>query len=237
MRSYTVAICENETVQALLLEKVLEEYAAEQDIHFRVSIFESAEAFLFQYEEEKNVDLILLDIQMNEMDGLTMAEKLRAVHDQVKIIFITGMTEHIGAGYRLEASDYLIKPIKKEQLFAVLKRILASVPQEERYLILSTEEGQVKIAVDSVICAEVSGRELTLTTTTGTHQLRWTMQELKNQLQDEAFVVPDRSWLVHCGHMERVGKNDILMDNGISVPVSRRNAKAVTQAFIEYYRR
>ena len=237
MRSYTVAICENETVQALLLEKVLEEYAAEQDIHFLVSIFESAEAFLFQYEEEKNVDLILLDIQMNEMDGLTMAEKLRAVHDQVKIIFITGMTEHIGAGYRLEASDYLIKPIKKEQLFAVLKRILASVPQEERYLILSTEEGQVKIAVDSIICAEVSGRELTLTTTTRTHQLRWTMQELKNQLQDEAFVVPDRSWLVHCGHMERVGKNDILMDNGILVPVSRRNAKAVTQAFIEYYRR
>lgn len=128
MRMYRVAICENELVQAQFLQKILEEYAQKQEIRFKSEVFESSEVFLFQYAEEKAVDLILLDIQMAEMDGLTMAEKLRAVQDQVKIIFITGLTEHIGDGYRVAASDYLIKPIKKEQLFNVLDRVLKTLP-------------------------------------------------------------------------------------------------------------
>lgn len=237
MQRYTVAICENEKVQALLLKKLLEEYAQHQEIQFQLSIFESAEAFLFDYEENKAIDLILLDIQMNKIDGLTMAEKIRACHDQVKIIFITGLTEHIGAGYRVEASDYLIKPVKKNQLYAALDRVLYTLPSESKTLILPTEDEQVKIAVDSIICAEVCGREVQVTTTTNTYLVRKTMQELKKEVNDLAFIVPDRSWLIHCSHIERVGKTEVTMDNGMIVPISRRNVKAVNQAFINYYRR
>lgn len=237
MQRYTVAICENEEVQALLLKKLLEEYAQQQEIQFQLTIFESAEAFLFEYEENKAIDLILLDIQMNKIDGLTMAGKIRASHDQVKIIFITGLTEHIGAGYRVEASDYLIKPVKRDQLYAALDRVLHALPSESKSLILPTEDEQVKVEVDSIVCAEVLGREAQLTTTTNTYLIRKSMQELKKEVNDSAFIVPERSWLIHCGHIERVGKTEVMMDNGIAVPLSRRNVKAVNQAFINYYRR
>ncbi|WP_373750108.1 LytR/AlgR family response regulator transcription factor [Jeotgalibaca porci] len=237
MRMYRVAICENELVQAQFLQKILEEYAQKQEIRFKSEVFESAEVFLFQYAEEKAVDLILLDIQMAEMDGLTMAEKLRAVQDQVKIIFITGLTEHIGDGYRVAASDYLIKPIKKEQLFNVLDRVLKTLPDAIPTIILPTADEQVKITIDSIICAEIVDRELTITTTSGTYKTRLTMKQLNKELNDPAFIVPDRSWLIHCGHIERVRKTAVIMDNGMSIPVSRRNQKTVMQAFIDFHRR
>ena len=237
MRSYTVAICENEEVQALFLKKLVEEYAQQHSIQFQLTLYESAEAFLFEYEENKTIDLILLDIQMNDIDGLTMAEKIRASHDQVKIVFITGLTEHIGAGYRVEASDYLIKPVKKEQLYAAVDRVLLALPTKTRTLIFPTADEQVKVAVDSIVYAEVVGREVKLTTTNKSYLIRKTMQELKKELNDSAFIVPERSWLIHCGHIERVGKIEVIMDNGMTVPISRRNVKAVNQAFINYYRR
>lgn len=237
MKRYSVAICENEEVQALLLKKLLEEYGQQQEIQFKLSIFESAEAFLFDYEENKAIDLILLDIQMNKIDGLTMAEKIRASHDQVKIIFITGLTEHIGAGYRVEASDYLIKPVKKDQLYAALDRVLQALPSESQTLILPTTDEQVKIEVDAIVCAEVFGREVQLTTTSNTYLVFKNMQELKKEVNSPAFIVPERSWLIHCGHIERVGKTEVIMDNGMSIPISRRNVRAVNQAFINYYRR
>lgn len=237
MRNYRVAICENESVQAQLLKKILEEYAQQIEIRFNIEVFESAEAFLFQYEEDKTIDLILLDIQLEEIDGLTMAEKLRVAHDQVKIIFITGLTERIRDGYRVEASDYLIKPIKKEQLFSVLNRVLKAQPADMPSIILPVADEQVKITTDTIICAEIAGRELTVTTTHGTYQIRLTMKELDKELNDPAFIAPDRSWLIHCGHIERVGKTAVTMDNRMTIPVSRRNQKAVTQAFIDYHRR
>lgn len=237
MRSYTLAICENEKVQAQFIQKILQEYAEANKLHFYLPIFESAEAFLFEYAENKEVDLLFLDIQMNEMDGLSLADTLRQQLDQVKIIFITGLTEHIGEGYRVAASDYLIKPIKKEQLFTVVERVLNSVPKESSYLIINYEDEQIKVAAESIICAEIMGRELFIRTIERDYLIKSTMQELAKQLDEEQFIQTNRSWLVNCQHIERVKKTEVIMDNGMEIPISRRNSKVVTQAFINYFRK
>lgn len=75
MQTYTLAICENELIQAKFIQKILADYAAERGIQFHLPIFESAEAFLFEYAENKAVDLLFLDIQMEELDGVALAEK------------------------------------------------------------------------------------------------------------------------------------------------------------------
>ena len=159
MQTYTLAICENELIQAKFIQKILADYAAERGIQFHLPIFESAEAFLFEYAENKAVDLLFLDIQMEELDGVALAEKIRETVDQLKIVFITGMTERIGEGYRVSASDFLIKPVKKDQLYAVLDRVLTTIPKEEAVIILPIEDEQVKLPLSSLICAEIVGKE------------------------------------------------------------------------------
>lgn len=78
--------------------------------------FSSAENFLFYYAEECDYDILLLDVEMGAMDGVTMAKKLRQSNDTVQIIFITGYSDYIFEGYEVAALHYLMKPVKEEKL-------------------------------------------------------------------------------------------------------------------------
>jgi DNA-binding LytR/AlgR family response regulator len=237
LQTYTLAICENELIQAKFIQKILADYAAERGIQFHLPIFESAEAFLFEYAENKAVDLLFLDIQMEELDGVALAEKIRETVDQLKIVFITGMTERIDEGYRVSASDFLIKPVKKDQLYAVLDRVLTTIPKEEAVIILPIEDEQVKLPLSSLICAEIVGKELVITTTTSTYSLKTSMQDFMKQLDNKQFIQTNRNWLINCQHIERVKKSEVIMANELVIPISRRNSKDVAQAFISYFRK
>lgn len=237
MERLKVAICENEPIQAEYLQKLLVEYANMRKLEIIVNRYESAEAFLFAYEDQKNVDLLILDIQMNEMTGIDLATKLREKKENVKVIFTTGMTEYMGMGYRLEATDYLLKPINPELLFAALDRVLQSRPVEKRAIILPLKGEQMKVFEADICAVEVSGKELTIHLATESLTLKMTMQEFKNRITEMDFVPTDRSWLVHLAHIERITKTDVILDNGILAPLSRRNQRNVTEAFIQYHRR
>ncbi len=96
----------------------------------------SAEAFLFAYDEDKNFDLLLLDVEMGGMDGVTMARRVRAENTAVQIVFITGYTDYIAEGYDVAALHYLVKPVREEKLFEVLDRAAAKLRSDSRALTL-----------------------------------------------------------------------------------------------------
>ena len=94
-----IAICDDEAAQIEYLTSIVSEWAKKSEISVSVSGFLSAEAFLFKYEEDKNFDILLLDIQMKAMDGIKLAEKIRENNSSVQIIFITGFSDYISRGY------------------------------------------------------------------------------------------------------------------------------------------
>lgn len=237
MKTYSFAICENESIQAEWLQSLVEEYAAQRGITIHVSIWESAEAFLFRYSENKNVDVILLDIQMNELNGMAMAQKLRERDDQVAIVFITGMTEFIGEGYSVEAVDYLIKPVKKEKLFQVLNRSLNKIIASLTYIIVDQQDEQLKVALEEIIAIEVDGRELSIKTDKQHIQIKQSLNEFMNRVDSNQFVQPYRNRVVNCGRIKRVNKGELVMDDGSVVPISRRNQKKMVIAFMNYFRK
>ena len=106
--------------------------------------FDSAEAFLFSYEDVKNYDILLLDIEMKDMDGVEMAKRIRKVDSDVVIIFITGYSDYILDGYDVGALNYLMKPLDKEKFFRVLDTALTKLESNSKSIILSTNEEIIK---------------------------------------------------------------------------------------------
>lgn len=96
--------------------------------------FTSAENFLFHYAEESDYDILLLDIEMGDMDGVTMAKQLRKNNDIVQIVFITGYSDYISEGYEVAALHYLMKPVKEEKLCSVLDRAAEKLQKNETVL-------------------------------------------------------------------------------------------------------
>ena len=104
------AICDDRAEDAQLVAQYVREWGESREESVALEMFPSAEAFLFAYDEDKNFDLLLLDVEMGGMDGVTMARRVRAENTAVQIVFITGYTDYIAEGYDVAALHYLVKP-------------------------------------------------------------------------------------------------------------------------------
>ncbi len=112
-----IALCDDSQADRAYLSGLAEQWAARAGHQVRVTCFESAEQFLFEYAEKNDYDILLLDVEMGAMDGVTMAKKLRAENDLIQIIFITGYSDYIAEGYEVAALHYLMKPHRGRLLY------------------------------------------------------------------------------------------------------------------------
>ena len=126
-----IAICDDQRKDSEYISALVREWAEGQKIAVQLELFPSAEAFLFQYAERKDWDLLLLDIEMGNMDGVSMAKTVRRENEAVQIVFITGYSDYIAEGYEVAALHYLMKPVKPGKLFAVLDRALEKLRRNE----------------------------------------------------------------------------------------------------------
>ena len=230
-----IAICDDEQNQIQYIKDIVSAWA-ETSKHFpHFAEFPSAEAFLFDYAENQNYDILLLDIEMAKMNGIDLAKKVREGNNRVQIVFITGYPDFMSEGFEVAALHYLMKPVKKEKLFSVLDRAVENLGKKEESLVLETENGVLRVNFSEIMLAEAKGHDTVLTLTSGTETAKIGINDLEKKL-DTSFVRSHRSYLVGLRHITRITKTDVILDNATSIPLSRRMYAKVNQKFIDYYR-
>ena len=157
-----VGICDDSQTDAAYVETFLSAWAQERDLALHVETFPSAESFLFRYAEEKRFDLLLLDIEMGQLDGVTMAKEIRRDNQDVQIVFITGYSDYIAEGYEVAALHYLLKPVNGDKLRAVLDRAVDKVRRRERALTLEQGGEMVRIPLGEIRYLEVCRNYVTV---------------------------------------------------------------------------
>jgi DNA-binding LytR/AlgR family response regulator len=126
-----IAICEDEKEQASRIKALVAAWASENEIPVETRVFHSAEAFLFAWPEAA-FDISILDIQMEGMSGLQLAEHIRKTDSAMSIVFLTGIAQFVLRGYDVGALHYLIKPANPAKLCAVLDKAHALWKARER---------------------------------------------------------------------------------------------------------
>ena len=230
-----IAICDDEQAQRQLLTKYLQEWAREQHLFIETVPFCDGESFLFHWEDDKEFDLLVLDIEMGALSGMELAMRLRDAGEEVPVLFITGYESYMAQGYEVAALHYLLKPVHKEKLSAVLDRLQKKVCAEEKVL-FQTEEGSISLVPSDIWYVEAAGHQCVMTAGKGFYLLKHSITETKQLLEGcKGILSCHRSYLVNLQHVSAIIKNEIVMDNGSRIPVSRSNAKAVNEAFIKHY--
>ena len=128
---YKIAICDDSEADRQIVLDMVRHWAAGVGHVVHIDTFTSAENFLFHYAEESDYDILLLDIEMGAMDGVTMAKRVRKDNEAVQIVFITGFDDYISEGYEVSALHYLMKPVRQEKLSAVLNRAAAAMHSKD----------------------------------------------------------------------------------------------------------
>lgn len=227
---YKIAICDDLESDRDYLKDLLNKWANDYSHLLNIETFSSAESFLFHYEEVKDYDILLLDIEMGLMDGVSMAKKIRQENDTVQIIFITGYSDYIAEGYEVNALHYLMKPVKEEKLFSVLERAIEKISKNDVVLNLETANGMVRVPIYQIRFAEVFGNYVTIHANDDV-VVKMTLNEIE-KLLDERFYRVGRSVIVNLNEVSRVTKTDIKLLDGTSIHLPRGAYDGVNRAII-----
>lgn len=235
-----VAVCDDERIVLRELEEEVREWARSEGEVCSVETFASADAFWFIWEERKDLDLLLLDIEMPGMDGMELARRLRQAEECINIIFVTGNPDYALEGYDLEAVSYIMKPVRRERLQAALGRARDRIARRAAVLVPLSGGEVERLYVSDICFLESDGHMSFVWKKDGTRLVsKMGIQQLEQELLNcsDAFFKPHRSYFINLDHVERIGKKDVRMRNQMLVPIARGKWEPLNQAYMEYFRR
>lgn len=227
-----IAICDDREDDALYIREQVLRWSESRKISVDVSVFSSAEQFLFRYAEDKQWDILLLDIEMGAMDGVSMAKRVRLDNEEVQIIFITGYSDYIAEGYEVAALHYLMKPVSTLKLMAVLDRALEKRKQEERCLNLELSGEMVRIPFYEIRYLEVRQNYVTVHAKAD-HTVKRTLGDFEKEL-DERFCRVGRSMILNLKCIRRVTKTEVHLSDGTVLPLPRGSYEPLNRAIIKH---
>lgn len=230
--SYRVAICDDCVQDAEFVQNILSKWAAERELNIQTECFPSAESFLFRYAEDKAWDILLLDIEMGAMDGVTMAKQVRKENEAVQIVFITGYSDYIAEGYEVSALHYLMKPVNESKLLEVLNRALEKRKQEERCLNLELSGEMVRIPFYEISYLDVHQNYITIHCKKE-YTLKRSLSSIEKEL-DDRFCRVGRTMIVNLKFIQRVTKTDVYLSDGAVLPLPRGAYEPLNRAIINY---
>lgn len=208
-------------------------WATDRGHTLALSIYLSAEQFLFHYEDDRRLDLLLLDIQMPGLDGVALAKRIRLHDARVQLIFITGFADFVLEGYEVGALHYLMKPVDAEKLVPVLDRAVARLAQTGRSITIEADGAVQRIATRDILYAEAFSHEVALHTVDGA---KWTLKQRLSDVEallGEGFFRSHRSYVVGLAHVQRVTRKAMLLPGGVEIPLARAQYDAANRAFIK----
>lgn len=229
---YHIAIVEDEKEYAEQLQTFLKQYEGEHNVKFKVTVFEDGAEILKDY--QPIYDLILLDIEMPEVNGMDAADQIRKKDQEVVMMFITNIASYAIRGYEVGALDYVMKPITYYGFAMRLGRALKRVQQnEQKAVLLPLSDGVKKLQIQQIYYVEVQNRILHFYTDEGEYTIRGTMQKVEESLRGHSFAKCNHWYMVNLRHVTEVRKN-IAVVAGHELEISRRNRTPFMKALAEY---
>ena len=227
-----IAVVEDDKTYAAQLKEYLVRYGTEKNQKISVALFPDGEDIVTDYSAE--FDIILMDVEMTFMDGMTTAERIREKDNEVVIIFITNMPQYAIQGYKVDALDYVLKPISYFAFSQRIDRALTRVKKKEAtYITVAQKGGKKKLNVDKICYVEVRDHDLIYHSTKGDIVTKSSMKEAEATLGGTKFFRCNRCYLVNLEYVEDFRGNDVTVASDV-IQVSRARKKAFMDALNDY---
>lgn len=228
-----IAIVEDEAFYAKQLSDFLKQYEQENGEVFEIVLFSDGDTIVSKYDAQ--FDIILMDVQMKFMDGMSAAEEIRKVDTEVVIIFITNMAQYAIRGYAVDALDYVLKPVSYFAFSQRLNRAIARMKKREKKSIaLNIKGGTMRVEVANIYYIESQGHNLIVHTASGNYESAGAMKTLEDMLGEFHFVRGNKGYLINLSHVDGV-RDGCAMVKGEPLLLSRARKKEFLEALTNYW--
>jgi DNA-binding LytR/AlgR family response regulator len=226
-----IAVVEDEESYADQLNQFIRQFAKEKHYEIRVTRFTDGDEIVEKYSGD--YDIILMDIQMRFMDGMTAAERIRLKDRKVVIMFITNMTQYAIRGYQVDALDYVLKPVSYFAFAQKLERAIGRIEPEDKFTVaLSLPDGVVLLDAREIYYIESEGHNLHYVTKQGEYRTRQKISDAEEILKGHGFFRSNKGYLVNLSRVEGV-RNGCCIVHGEELLISRARKNDFMAALAE----
>lgn len=228
-----IAICDDQLPLHEELKKRLDEYARSRSLIFIYDDYTAGEDLAAS---EIEYDMIFMDYQMEGLDGLETARRIRQKNIQTAIIFLTSFPSIVFDTFEVNAYRFLVKPVDMQKLTSAMDSYLESL-DDSNFILLKTDEANKRINIDDIIYAEASDKYCYIRTTDDNILYKSTLSEIEKQLPKDKFFRSHRSYLVGFKNIVSHTSTDILFDNKERALISKMKLTPFKKAFADYVKR
>lgn len=229
-----VAITENEAPVRKRIRELLNRFCKEQGCEFDITEYTNGKELVDAFRPV--FDVIFLDIDMPQMNGLAAASRIREVDQQVIIIFITDLAQYALQGYRVQAYDYILKPVDYTALSFTLQKVLRILRNrpDDKSLLISFDGSTTRVPISEITYIEVAGHKLYCHTEADVYPLySSTLNALEEELSPYHFVRCNNCYLVNLAQVKTVLKTSVIVGKE-ELTVSRPRKKDFLTALTNF---
>lgn len=230
-----ILICDDEYANMEMLKKHISEYIAAHCI--KADIYDTSSPKDI-FENSTSYDLAFLDIQMPDIDGISVAKELKSRNQKVVIFFVTAFDEYQDEAMDLHAFRFFEKPFDPQRLYASLDKAMQYIDETYIDLFLYNSGEDKKILVDDIVYIRRENRKIILHTKDGNEYVtRCNLNEWMEKLPNTFFYLVHKSFLVNLHYITKNSYSNIVLDNTIEIPVASRKQVDFHKYWFQYLKR
>lgn len=234
-----IYVCDDNSEHQRNIGKMIEQYFSDRKVACRIEYFSNGHEMLEMFDQKREmVDVFFMDIELGEDNGIEIAKELLKLREDNRIIYISSHKKYVFDVFDTHPVNYLVKPLKRQKVFQVLERIYEK-DRISHKLKLTVERRPLELEVDRIIYIQSQGRVIHIYTENDEFVTYEKVDRIVQQLNavKEGFIRIHKSYVVNYDHVEAFRWNEVLMDNGQVLSISRpyrEDVKRYSMKYIEH---
>lgn len=225
-----IAICDDEKIYRDEIEHLVDEYFTDKNLEYDCKQFSCGKELA---EDEQLYDIVFLDIEMEELNGIETAKELNKKNRHTVIFIITAYHKYLDDAMDLNVFRYIDKPIDKERFFKGLEKAIAMIDNND--ITFKTADNElITISKNDIICVEVMKKKVTVSTVDGDFVAREKMDFFRNNLTASYFAIPHKSYIINFNFVRKFKRDEIELKGNHIVAIAPKKQAEIKKQFVAF---
>lgn len=236
MNIINIAICDDDIEHINLLEKYLFEIC---NVKIECDVYQSGEKLIDAYKNNiERYDVVFLDMEMNELNGIETANLIREFNEHIIIIFVTSHTEYMRESFKCSPFRFLLKPVDIEELKTVVYDMCKKLSKKRNVYAFTENKTKIRLFCDDIIYLESQDHWIWIHTKEKTYRVCKSLSEIHTQLGNMMFCRVHKLFVINLHYIKAIKENDVqLYHCDKAIPISRMYKKQVLNEYTNFLER
>lgn len=230
-----VAICDDNIDFTVKIKNLLLDYCKREQMLCDISVYNHAEEVSPQ--AVQNIDLLLLDVEMGEKNGIEVAREIRSYNDDLIIVYISSYVEYATFGYNVRAFRYILKQDIEKMFDDCITSVLVQLNLKQDVLKFKINSDLIKVKIKDIIYLSSFRRKVIVKTTSKInpeYEFYSSLTEQERELTDKGFIRIQRGYLVNMEYIKKIYKGVAYLSNGEEIAISREEYSTICEKYMAY---